>query len=100
MNNNENPVKIGKLRLDGDALYFRSGLKNVTLPYGELERAFMRVREATGKMCCGTACFADYYLVLVSAGRELAEMRMEKEDIEAVLSLIAERSPGTVIGKA
>lgn len=100
MNNNENPVKIGKLRFDGDALYFRSGLKNVTLPYGELERAFLRVREATGKMCCGTACFADYYLVLVSAGRELAEMRMEKEDIEAVLSLIAERSPGTVIGKA
>ena len=100
MNNNENPVKIGKLRFDGDALYFRSGLKNVTLPYGELERAFMRVREATGKMCCGTACFADCYLVLVSAGRELAEMRMEKEDIEAVLSLIAERSPGTVIGKA
>ena len=46
MNNNENPVKIGKLRLDGDALYFRSGLKNVTLPYGELERAFMRVRKA------------------------------------------------------
>ena len=100
MNNNENPVKIGKLRLDGEAVHFRSGLKNVTLPYGELERAFMRVREATGKLCCGTACFADYYLVLVSAGRELAEMRMEKEDIEAVLSLIAERSPGTVIGKA
>ena len=100
MNNNENPVKIGKLRFDGDALYFRSGLKNVTLPYGELERAFLRVREATGKMCCGTACFADCYLVLVSAGQELAEIRMEKEDVEAVLSLIAERSPGTVIGKA
>ena len=100
MNNNENPVKIGKLRLDGEAVHFRSGLKNVTLPYGELERAFLRVREATGKMCCGTACFANCYLVLVSAGRELAEMRMEKEDIEAVLSLIAERSPGTVIGKA
>ena len=100
MNNNENPVKIGKLRLDGEAVHFRSGLKNVTLPYGELERAFLRVREATGKMCCGTACFADYYLVLVSAGRELADMRMEKEDVEAVLSLIAERSPGTVIGKA
>ena len=100
MNNNENPVKRGKLRLDGEALHFKSGLKNVTLPYGELERAFMRVREATGKMCCGTACFADCYLVLVSAGKELAEMRMEKEDIEAVLSLIAERSPGTVIGKA
>ena len=100
MNNNENPVKIGKLRLDGDAVHFRSGLKNVTLPYGELERAFLRVREATGKMCCGTACFADCYLVLVSAGKELAEIRMEKEDVEAVLSLIAERSPGTVIGKA
>ena len=100
MNNNENPVKIGKLRLDGAAVYFRSGLKNVTLPYGELERAFLRVREATGKMCCGTACFADCYLVLVSAGKELAEIRMEKEDVEAVLSLLAERSPATAIGKA
>ena len=42
MNNNENPVKIGKLRLDGEAVHFRSGLKNVTLPYGELERASSR----------------------------------------------------------
>ena len=100
MNDNENEVKIGKLTFGKNALYFRSGLKNVTLPYGELERAFLRVREATGKMCCGTACFADCYLVLVSAGKELAEIRMEKEDVEAVLSLIAERSPGTVIGKA
>ena len=100
MNNNENEVKIGKLKFGKDAMYFRSGLKNATLPYGELERAFMRVREATGKMCCGTACFADCYLVLVSAGKELAEIRMEKEDVEAVLSLLAERSPATAIGKA
>ena len=100
MNENENEVKIGKLKFGREALSFRAGLKNVTLPYSELERAFLRVREATGKMCCGTACFADCYLVLVSAGKELAEIRMEKEDVEAVLSLIAERSPGTVIGKA
>lgn len=100
MNDNENEVKIGKLKFGKDALYFRSGLKNVTLPYDELERAFLRVREATGKMCCGTACFADCYLVLVSAGKELAEIRMEKEDVEAALSLLAERSPATAIGKA
>ena len=81
-------------------MHSRYGLKNVTLPYGELERAFLRVREATGKMCCGTACFADCYLVLVSAGKELAEIRMEKEDVEAALSLLAERSPATAIGKA
>lgn len=97
---NENEVKIGKLKFGREALCFRAGLKNVTLPYSELERAFLRVREATGKMCCGTACFADCYLVLVSAGKELAEMRMEKEDVEAALGMIAERSPCTVIGKA
>ena len=100
MNDNENEVKIGKLKFGKEALCFRSGLKNVTLPYGELERAFLRVREATGKMCCGTACFADCYLVLVSDGKELAEMRMERENVETALSMIAERSPCTVIGKA
>lgn len=100
MNDYENAFRIGRLKVGQEAIYFRSGLKITALSYGELERAFMRVREATGKMCCGTACFADCYLVLVSAGRELAEMRMEKEDIDAILSLIAEKSPETVIGKA
>lgn len=99
MNNGENTVKTGKVKFEGTALNFRSGLKNVTVPYSELERAFLRVREATGKMCCGTACFADCYLVLVSGGRELAEIRMEKEDVQAALGMIAERSPSTIIGK-
>ena len=93
-------IKIGKLKFGAEALSYRAGLKSGSLPYAELERAFMRIREAQSKMCCGTACFVDCYLVLVSAGKELAEIRMEKEDVEAVLSLIAERSPGTVRGKA
>lgn len=96
---NDNEIKIGKLKLDAEAVHFRTGFKSISLPYGELERAFLRVREASGKMCCGTACFADYYLVLVSGGKELAELRMEKEDSEAALRLISEKSPQTVIGK-
>lgn len=95
----DNEIKLGKLRLSAEAVHFRSGLKSIALPYNELERAFLRVREASGKMCCGTACFADYYLVLVSGGRELAELRMEKDDAETALGIIAEKSPKTVIGK-
>lgn len=92
-------IKIGKLKFGAEALSYRTGLKSGSLPYAELERAFMRIREAQSKMCCGTACFADCYLVLVSGGRELAQIMMEKDDITAALDQIAERSPKTVIGK-
>ncbi len=100
MSDYENALKIGKARVGAEALYFKAGFKSVTLPYAELERAFIRVREANGKMCCGTACFADYYLVLVSGGNELAEIRMERDEAEKILKLISEKSPATAIGIA
>ena len=87
-------VLVGKL-----GVFFRDGFRTKYVPYGELEHAFIRVQEVNGKLCCGTAVFTYFRLILVCGGKEWGDIISEKEkEMDDALALIAKRSPGTKIG--
>ena len=87
-------VRIGKL-----GIYYRSGLKTVFLAYPTLERAFIRIQEVNGRMCCGSTTFAYYRLVLIRSGKEYAEVMSESEQaMDAALAAIHENAPALPIG--
>lgn len=89
-------VRVGKL-----GVYYRSGLKTVFLAYPTLERAFIRIQEVNGRMCCGNTTFAYYRLVLIRGGKEYAEVMSESESaMDAALAAIHENAPELPIGVA
>ena len=89
-------VRVGKL-----GVYYRSGLKTVFLAYASLERAFIRIQEVNGRMCCGSTTFAYYRLVLIRGGTEYAEVMSESEQaMDAALAAIHENAPTLPIGVA
>lgn len=89
-------VRVGKL-----GVYYRSGLKTVFLAYPTLERAFIRIQEVNGRMCCGSTTFTYYRLVLIRGGKEYAEVMSESESaMDAALAAIHENAPELPIGVA
>lgn len=89
-------VRVGKL-----GVYYRSGLKTVFLAYPTIERAFIRIQEVNGRMCCGSTTFAYYRLVLIRGGKEYAEVMSESESaMDAALAAIHENAPELPIGVA
>ena len=89
-------VRVGKL-----GVYYRSGLKTVFLAYPTLERAFIRIQEVNGRMCCGSTTFAYYRLVLIRGGKEYAEVMSESESaMDAALAAIHENAPELPLGVA
>ena len=89
-------VRVGKL-----GVYYRSGLKTVFLAYPTLERAFIRIQEVNGRMCCGSTTFAYYRLVLIRGRKEYAEVMSESESaMDAALAAIHENAPELPIGVA
>lgn len=89
-------VRVGKL-----GVYYRSGLKTVFLAYLTLERAFIRIQEVNGRMCCGNTTFAYYRLVFIRGGKEYAEVMSESEQaMDAALAAIHENAPELPVGVA
>ena len=87
-------LKVGKL-----GVYFRDGLRTRFLAYGDFERAFIRIHEVNGKLCCGKAVFQYFRMVFVRDGKEFADVIGEDEKaMDAALARIAELSPATLIG--
>lgn len=87
-------VRVGKL-----GVYYRDGFKTRFMAYDRLERAFIRVQEVRGRLCCGQANFAYYRLVLVSGGKEYQDVMSEKEALmDQALAAIAAAAPGLPIG--
>lgn len=89
-------VKVGKL-----GVYYRDGLKTKLIPFEVIERAFIRVQEVRGRMCCGSATFAYFRLIFVVDGKEIiCDHISEKEEaMDAALAKIAENAPAVAIGK-
>ena len=80
-------------------VYYRDGFRFKYVPYPALERAFIRVQEVNGRLCCGTANFEYYRLVFVSGGQEIADVMSEKEkEMDAALACIHEAAPAIAIG--
>ena len=50
-------LRVGKL-----AVYYRDGFRIKAVPYSRMERAFIRVQQVRGRMCCGETAFLYYRL--------------------------------------
>ena len=91
--------KFDKLKVGRLGVYYRDGFKTRFLAYNKLERAFIRVQEVRGRMCCGQAFFAYFRMVFVSGGKEYADVLSEDEKaMDAALSAIAKAAPALKIG--
>lgn len=89
-------VKIGKL-----GVYYRDGLKTRYIPYADMERAFLRVQEVNGRLCCGNTTFAYYHLIFIVNGKECGDILSEDEKLmKDALAAISAAAPGLAIGVA
>ena len=97
----ENAKRFDSIWVGDLGVYYKEGFKTVYLAYPEIERAFIRIQEVNGKLCCGNAVFAYSRLVFIAGGKEYSGAMSEKEDtFDEALALIAEKSPSTAIGVA
>ena len=69
-----------KIRVGELGVYFRDGFRVKFIPYEYIDRAFIRVQETRGRMCCGQANFYYYRIVFVHDGKEFADTISEKEE--------------------
>ena len=91
--------RFDKVLVGALGVYYRDGFKIKYVPYAALERAFIRVQEVNGRLCCGKAVFAYFRLILVVAGKEWGDVMSEDEKaMDDALAEIARRSPATAIG--
>lgn len=87
-------LKVGKL-----GVYYKDGFKTRYFAYDQLERAFIRVQDVNARMCCGQASFSYARMVLVSGGKEYADVMTENEKaLDEALAAIAQAAPGLPIG--
>ncbi len=88
-----------KLRVGKLAVYYRDGFRVKAIPYSRMDRAFIRIQEVRGRMCCGQAIFAYYRMVFVVNGKEIADFISEDEQaMDAALAAIHEAAPELPVG--
>ena len=90
-----------KLRVGNLGVYFRDGFRTRFVPYGDMDRVFIRIHEVRGRLCCGRATFQYYRLVFVRGGEEFADVISEQEQaMDEALAAIAAKAPDLAIGVA
>ena len=90
---------LGKLRLGESLLFFRKFSGVSFLPYGQITRAWLRQEEVRARMCCATANFDQFYLVLACADGQERQGQVEgKADGQRCLDHIAGKNPEVKIG--
>lgn len=95
----EEARRFDKLRVGKLGVYFRDGLRLRFIHYDFIDRAFIRIHEVSGKMCCGSTVFQYFRLVLIHGGREYADVISEDESaMDEALALIHENAPSVAIG--
>jgi len=89
-------VKVGKL-----GVYYRDGLRTRYIPYEKMERAFIRIQEVNGNLCCGNTIFSYFHLIFLVNGKECGDILSENEKImDDALAAIAAAAPTLAIGVA
>ena len=90
-----------KIRVGKRGVYYKDGFKTRYVAYDEMERAFLRVQEVRGRMCCGQAFFAYFRLILVCGGKEYDVGMSENEQLmRDTLAAVEKNAPGVKIGVA
>ena len=87
-------LKVGKL-----GVYYRDTLKLKFIPYDFIQRAFIRIHEVNGRMCCGNTKFQYFTMIFIHDGKEYGNVISEKEPLmDDALALIHEMAPAIAIG--
>ncbi len=95
----EQAERFDRLRVGALAVYYREGFRIKAIPYARMERAFIRVQQVRGRMCCGETTFFYYRMVFLVDGREIADNMSEDEKaMDAALARIHERAPELPVG--
>ena len=87
------------IQLGEACLYLRKFSGTAYLPYTQIVRAWLRQEEVKARMCCATANFDQFYVVLSCAdGRERRGRVVDKADGQKCLDHIAAKNPRVKIG--
>lgn len=90
---------LGKVHLGENCLFFRKFSGISYLPYSQIVRAWLRQEEVKARMCCATANFDQFYLVMACAdGQERRGQVEDKAAGQRCLDHIAAKNPEVKIG--
>ena len=91
--------KIGPFRIGQTAFFYRDGLKKYAIPFADITGAFTRIEPVPTHCCCGTMNIDIFRLVIVSNGREIADIRTEDEKlVDGAQALLKARIPDLKLG--
>lgn len=97
----ERAERFDKLRVGALAVYYRDGFRVKAVPFARMQRAFIRVQQVRGRMCCGEAAFFYYRLVFLVDGIEICDNMSENEKaMDAALARLHEMAPEVPVGVA
>ena len=95
----ERAERFDKLRVGALAVYYRDGFRVKAVPYAKMQRAFIRVQQVRGKLCCGQAFFDYFRMVFLVDGKEICDNVSEDEKaMDAALAKIREMAPELPVG--
>ena len=84
----ENAERFDKVRVGKTGVFYKY-----------MERAFIRINEVNGRMCCGKAVFQYFRLVFVRNGKEFIDAISENEKaMDDALAAIARNAPQVATG--
>lgn len=91
--------KVGPFRVGQTAFFYRDGMKKYAIPLSDITGAFTRIEPVPTHCCCGKMDIEIYRLVIVSNGKEIADIRTEDEKlVDQAQALLKERIPDITIG--
>lgn len=90
---------MGKVYLGEVCLYLRKFSGVSCLPYSQITRAWLRQEEVKARMCCATANFDQFYVVLACTdGQERRGQVLDKDTGQRCLNHITAQNPQAAIG--
>ena len=90
---------IGKVHLGSDYLFLLKFSGTSFLPYSRIVHAWLRQEQVNARLCCGTANFDQFYVMLDCGGGTVYRGQvLNKEVGKDCLAHIARQNPGVKIG--
>lgn len=86
-------IKQENVKLGEACFYINHTFTAEYAVYGEIERAFRRIEDVRGKLCCGVTNYEIHHLILEIGSREADVMFENKDTAKAALEWILEKNP-------
>lgn len=88
-----------KVVLQEKELEYRKGLKTYKLSYPEISKAYLRIEEVKGRLCCGVANFDLYFLMLQTKAGELLKLEIPSQELaKEMLKELEAKNPAIEVG--